>query len=99
MSRRALRFAEAAIIEAEEAADWYAERSVQARDDFLQELRRAFEQIAEAPERWPSHLFATRRFVLHRFPFDVVYRLVGDEVPQVLAIAHHKRRPGYWRRR
>lgn len=33
-----------------------------------------------------------------RFPYRVVYVLVGAVV-DVVAVAHAKRRPGYWRRR
>jgi plasmid stabilization system protein ParE len=98
LSRQALRFTEAAIVEAESAAGWYGERNLQAREDFLQELRKAFELIEEAPERWPKHLHGTRRIVLDRFPFSVIYRVL-PEAPQVLAVAHDKRRPGYWRHR
>ncbi len=98
MKRPVLTFTDGAITEAEAAVRWYGERNLQAREDFLQELRKAFELIEEAPERWPLYLHGTRRLVLQRFPFSVVYRLL-DENPQVLAIAHHGRRPGYWRSR
>jgi hypothetical protein len=33
-----------------------------------------------------------------RFPFSLVYRVLESEV-EVLAVAHGKRRPGYWRSR
>jgi toxin ParE1/3/4 len=36
--------------------------------------------------------------VLNRFPFALIYRIERDEV-QILAVAHHSRRPGYWRER
>jgi toxin ParE1/3/4 len=36
--------------------------------------------------------------VFTRFPFTLVYRLRGDEV-EILAVAHARRRPGYWRSR
>jgi hypothetical protein len=36
-----------------------------------------------------------RRIPLRGFPFAVIYRDVAGQV-QVLAVAHHKRRPGYW---
>jgi hypothetical protein len=44
------------------------------------------------------HRLGTRRLVLRRFPFAIVYRLAGEFV-LVLAIAHMRRRPGYWRGR
>lgn len=36
-----------------------------------------------------------RRAGLRRFPFNVLYRVIGAEV-QILAVAHHRRRPAYW---
>lgn len=35
------------------------------------------------------------RAMLQVFRFDILYRVVGDTV-QVLAVAHHRRQPGYW---
>jgi toxin ParE1/3/4 len=37
-----------------------------------------------------------RRFVMRRFPFSIVYYIV-DDIVRVVAVAHGKRRPGYWR--
>ncbi|MBM4047837.1 MAG: type II toxin-antitoxin system RelE/ParE family toxin [Planctomycetes bacterium] len=87
-----------AVEEARAAREWYAERSPQAAEAFVAELDRAIEKIAEAPGRWPTHLHGTRRVLLRRFPFLVVYRERKDVV-QVIAVAHGRRRPGYWRGR
>jgi hypothetical protein len=35
---------------------------------------------------------------MRRFPFSIVYYTV-DDIVRVVAVAHGKRRPGYWRRR
>ena len=40
-----------------------------------------------------------RRWLLTRFPFAVVYRVAADDSIRVLAVAHHRRRPGYWQAR
>jgi hypothetical protein len=40
----------------------------------------------------------TRRVLLRRFPFSVVYAADSD-VALVIAVAHHSRRPGYWCKR
>lgn len=87
--------AEAEVVAGER---WYAQRSVKAAAAFLTELDDAFAQIARAPETWPRYRRGTRRFVLHRFPFSVVYRVEKDAV-FVVAVAHAKQRPEYWRRR
>ncbi len=39
-----------------------------------------------------------RRLLLKRFPFSIVYE-IGDEEVQILAVAHGRRRPGYWKGR
>jgi plasmid stabilization system protein ParE len=54
--------------------------------------------IAQAPQRWPKYLHGTRRFVMRRFPFSVVY-LDDPEFVTIVAVAHSKRRPGYWKDR
>jgi plasmid stabilization system protein ParE len=40
----------------------------------------------------------TRRLLVNRFPYQVVYRLRESEIV-IVAVAHLKRRPGYWRHR
>ena len=35
---------------------------------------------------------------MKHFPYSVIYIVAGDEI-QVLAVAHHSRRPGYWLKR
>lgn len=39
-----------------------------------------------------------KRLVLKRFPYNIVIRETAAEII-VVAIAHHSRRPGYWRDR
>jgi hypothetical protein len=36
--------------------------------------------------------------VLHHFPYFVVFRELPSKI-QIIAVAHAKRRPGYWRGR
>ena len=81
-----------------EAEEWYWRSSPEASDGFLVEVGRAFSLIKDAPDRWPLFRRGARRFILERYPFSVVYRLDGFTV-WVLAVAHAKRRPEYWRRR
>lgn len=84
--------------ELEDAFGWYLERNLQAADAFLREVDRAVAIIAAAPKVWPRFEAGTRRYVLQRFPYNVVYRETGRGI-EVVAIAHHKRRPRYWHRR
>ena len=84
--------------EAEAAERWYRERNETAAARFRRELDRAVELIAERPEAAPPYVANTRRFLLRRFPFFVVYREYSGHV-QVVAVAHARRRPHYWRDR
>ncbi len=97
MSER-FRFIEGAAQEIEEASDWYEHRSELAQEAFLQEIDHALHAILDGPQRWPLHLKGTRRYVCSNFPYGVIY-LVEDDVVVVVAVAHEKRRPGYWRKR
>jgi plasmid stabilization system protein ParE len=92
------RFHPLAWQELEEADSWYLSHSYEVSLDFLNELYAAAEDIARAPRRWPKYLHGTRRFVMQRFPFSVVY-LDDFELVTIIAVAHSKRRPGYWKNR
>lgn len=91
-------FDPAAIAEARAAHSWYAARSPSSAANFLCELDEATDAIAGAPERWSPYVESTRRYVLRRFPFFVVYRERDDAI-EILAVAHGRRRPGYWNTR
>ena len=90
-------FHPAALEELRQARRWYEERSpVSALALALaQEIDRAVLQISEAPARYPPAEYGTRRFLLVRFPFTLFYRVSESEIV-VVAVAHQKRRPGYW---
>jgi|SRR3990172_6613667 len=98
MAAATVRFHPAAAQEAESTYDWYAARASTAAHAFREELRHAVDAVAHNPLTWPRHGRRARRYVFPRFPFSLVYRVRGDEV-EVLAVAHGRRRPGYWRSR
>ncbi|HJU60896.1 MAG TPA: type II toxin-antitoxin system RelE/ParE family toxin [Candidatus Binatia bacterium] len=87
-----------AIAEARAAYRWYSERNPSAAIAFMTELDHAIDEIEKSPERWPVHLHGTRKFLLRRFPYGVIYRITERDL-QVIAVAHGRRRPGYWRTR
>ena len=82
------------------AGDWYDLQVPGLGADLADELDRALDAIAERPLTWPlwpgiGGAVGVRRFLLARFPFAVGYVVEGSDVV-VLAIAHLRRRPGYW---
>jgi hypothetical protein len=79
-----------------ESVAYYEERQPGLGASYLAEFESALEQVCEAPDRYPIEQRPDiRRIRLPRFPFTVLFREFGGVV-QVLAIAHHRRRPLYW---
>jgi toxin ParE1/3/4 len=88
----------AALEEAQAAVEWYGQRSRRAAERFVDELDAAMDRIARNPAQYPSFDSRTRRMVLRRFPFVIIFRQTALRM-EVIAIAHGRRRPGYWRDR
>jgi plasmid stabilization system protein ParE len=81
-----------------QAVAWYAERSLVAARAFVHELSGMVALAAHSPESWPIGFGNTRRIVFPRFPFDLVFRIKGETI-EIVAVAHQRRRPSYWRNR
>jgi toxin ParE1/3/4 len=100
-AERQLHLLTPARVELVDAARRYEQEREGLGDAFLKQMDRAVAIILAAPERWPlargvSILRGARRYPVHRFPYGVIYRLIGDGTVEIVAIAHNKRRPGYW---
>ncbi len=95
---RRVEFLEEALEEAEQATRWYAERSPAAAAAFSDELEKAGAAILAGPLTWPRALHGTRRYLLWRFPFSVIFRIEPGRIV-IIAIAHSSRKPGYWAKR
>jgi len=98
MATKRLEIHPAALAELKSALAWYLERSRSAATTFAAEVDRAINLIATSPARWPAGEHGTRKIVLRRFPYALIYRDLLDAV-QILAIAHGHRRPAYWKER
>ena len=90
----------AAVADLSAAGDWYERQRPGLGVDLIEEIERALEVIAESPTAWPRWPGAPtdleiRRVLLPRFPFALPYLIQPDRIV-VLAVAHEKRRPGYW---
>jgi toxin ParE1/3/4 len=63
---------------------------------YLAEVEGALQFVSGAPHRFPIERAPNiRRFRIKRFPYTLIFR-EADGIVQVLAVAHHRRRPGYW---
>lgn len=63
---------------------------------FLTEFEKLMALVCETPRRYRVERQPDVRLIrMDRFPYSVLYRETSGNV-QVLAVAHHRRRPNYW---
>jgi toxin ParE1/3/4 len=98
MNPKPVEYHEGASADVKSAVAWYQERSPKAALDFIEELHRAADTTGEGADRWPLGKNNTRRFLLWRFPFSIIYS-EQESVITIWAVAHGSRRPEYWARR
>jgi plasmid stabilization system protein ParE len=87
-----------ARLDYDESFDWYAARSDAAAKRFAGAVKATLELIADDPQRFAAIDSRHRECLVSKFPFRIVYREVTGRIV-VVAIAHAKRRPGYWKGR
>ena len=83
--------------------DWYDERDTGVGARFEIAVREAVDAAVESPESWAKWPDWDREPIVRSkgvndFPYRVVYFVEGDLL-MIVAVAHTKRRPGYWRDR
>jgi len=99
MPTSAVEFHEEAQAEYDAAFAWYLSRSIDAAIEFDAQVNRAIDLIRIAPETWPVGSFSSRKFLIHKFPYLLIYRIKTPNRIEVIALAHTSRKPGYWRKR
>ena len=95
---KAVRFLEEAQDEFLEQISFYEEREKGLGERFRLSVQAATTLAATHPKLGSPWKLRTRRVFPKGFKFSVVYRIEHAELV-VLAVAHFKRRPTYWRRR
>lgn len=80
------------------ALDWYQARSLPAATRFEDELERILGLIAATPSQFTAYDDEHRFAMLRRFPFSVVYQMQEGRI-EIVALAHSRRAPNYWRGR
>lgn len=94
-----VRLSELARDDATAAIDWYVgEGAYTAADDFANALEQAFGLLSSFSYLGGLAAHNTRMLTLRSFPYSVIYRIQNNEI-RVVAVAHHSRRPRYWRGR
>ena len=94
----ALIYAAEARRELVEAAAYYEEHRTGLGKEFLAEAERTAGRIVRHPQRWRRIEGRFRRCLFRRFPYSVIYTVEGGDL-FVAAFMHHRRKPGYWRKR
>jgi plasmid stabilization system protein ParE len=81
-----------------EAARFYEGQADGLGADFLDDLRRAVDRLRDNPGLGQPVTAELRRSLLSQFPFSVIYAIEPDGL-LIVAVAHQRRRPGYWKSR
>ena len=84
--------------EVAEAVDFYNAERPGLGCELAEEVQRALDRISAFPEAWPIFSRRTRRCIVRRFPYGVLYQVRADCV-MVVALLHMKRNPQTWRER
>lgn len=75
---------------------YYESRQAGLGTGYLAEFEGILAAMADGPQRFPLiGMASVRRAHLRRFPVTILFRESGSEL-QILAVAHKRRRPGYW---
>jgi len=80
------------------AAEYYELQREGLGDEFVSEVLRTAAILEDFPQIGTPIMPKFRSFQVRRFPYALVYREDADELI-VVAVAHHSRRPDYWRDR
>ncbi|MFZ3063729.1 MAG: type II toxin-antitoxin system RelE/ParE family toxin [Nitrospirota bacterium] len=86
---------EIARLEFEEAKEFYEIEQSGLGARFEDEIRNSLLRIQQYPQAWQSERREIRRYILHKFPYKILYSIQDDKIV-VLAFAHLHRKPDYW---
>jgi toxin ParE1/3/4 len=88
-----------ATAELEEGMSWYEKRKTGLGLDLESEVEKTIARVRRDPSIGMRYRNTQVRFVrVKRFPY-VVYFCEFEDAIWVIAIAHGRRRPGYWKKR
>lgn len=88
-------FTEPAAIELADAFDYYELQLSGLGRKFFNEVLETIELILQFPQLWSQNSEHTRKAVLRKFPFNLIYSVYKDDL-YIIAVAHQNRSPEYW---
>lgn len=88
-----------AVAELQDAAAFYMlKANVELGLAFVAEFERTANHVLANPMLGSVFRGNRRRYFLRRFPYSIIYQATTEEL-RIVAVAHHRRRPGYWAKR
>ena len=92
-------FHPAAVAELRAAVAYYEQQRLGLGNDLQREVERVIGCIQQHPQGFPRHNEAgLRKGIVRRFPYTIFYLELANQI-WIAAVAHQRRRPGYWRHR
>jgi len=91
-------FHEDAEFEFDRAIEYYEDSRSGLGLEFAQEVYAAITRVIQFPDAWSPMSKNTRRCLVNRFPFGIIYQVKSDYV-RIIAVADLRKRPNYWRDR
>jgi plasmid stabilization system protein ParE len=90
-----LEILEIARREYDEAKEFYETEQPGLGSQFKEQIRHSLLRIQQYPQAWPPERKEIRRYIVHKFPYKILYSVQDDKIV-VLAFAHLHRQPDYW---
>ena len=84
-----------AKLEFDDSVEYYESQVTGLGKRFRKEIHSGLRRIYENPETWPVEHGEIKRYLLHTFPFKILYSIEENYI-YIIAFAHCHRRPGYW---
>ena len=81
--------------EYDEAKEFYETVHPGLGAQFKEQIRHSLLRIQQYPQAWPPERKEIRRYIVHKFPYKILYSIQDDKII-VLAFAHLHRQPDYW---
>ncbi len=90
-----IEFIDLAALELDHAINYYETELSGLGKKFLDEILESTELISRFPQLFPQNSEHTRRVVLRKFPFNLIYTVLNNKI-YIIAVAHQNRAPEYW---
>ena len=85
--------------ELEAAVDYYERCQPGLGIEFAEEVYATILRIIQYPDAWSALSRNSRRCLVNRFPYGVIYQTKKSRTVRIVAVANLNRRPGYWKER